>query len=47
LKQIRSFSSHICDADVADSHQHAQIAFVDGEGEKTDTMTEPDATIKQ
>jgi len=23
-----------CDADVTDSHPHAQIAFVDGEGEK-------------
>jgi len=47
LEQIHSFSSQIYDANVADSHPHAHITFVDGEGKKTDTMIEPDATVKQ
>jgi len=47
LEQIYSFSFQICNANVVDSHPHAYITFVDGEGEKIDTIIEPDTTVKQ
>jgi len=46
LEQIHSFSFQICNANIVDSHPHAYITFVDGKGEKTDTMIELDATVK-